>query len=115
MTVETFPTPKRILYIATGSTAGLHYPDALQNDKQLTLPFEAVTAAALADFAPDLVVFPLFSGATDATDILTGLKNLGYKGRCLVLTQTLPRPKLIEAELRSYAGEIIVELVMTNA
>jgi hypothetical protein len=112
MAVETFPTPKRILYITAGSTTGLQYPDASQNDKLMTLSLEAVTTSALADFTPDLVVFPLFSGAKDATDILTALNNFGYRGRCLVLTQSLPRPKLIEAELRGYAGEMQVELMI---
>jgi hypothetical protein len=112
MAVETFPIPKRILYITSGSNAGLHYPEATQNDKLLTLSYEALTAAALVDFVPGLVVFSLFGGATDATEILTALNGLGYCGRCLVLTQSLPRLKSIEAELRNYAGEIQVELMI---
>jgi hypothetical protein len=113
MAVETFPTPKRILCIIAGSNADLHYPDAAQSDKLFSLSFDALSKATLAECAPDLVVFPLFSGTTDATEILTVLNGFGYRGRCLVLCQSLPRPKLIEAELRSYAGDMKVELMVS--
>ena len=115
MAIENNSQQRRILYVTAGSSSTKGYPDFPQADQILALPFEAVTQAALAEFAPELVVFPLFSGALDATEVLTALNGLGYRGRCLVLTQSLPRPKLIEAELRGYAGDMAVELMVIDA
>lgn len=108
------PSQRRILYIIGSTSSTKNHPEFSVTDTLLTLPFEAVTAAALSNFAPDLVVFPLFSGALDATDVLTALDGFGYGGRCLVLAESLPRPKLIEAELRGYAGRMHVELILTG-
>lgn len=104
------PPSRRILYLAGGEDAPIS-PDG----QIFTLPFAALNAAELARIAPDQVVFPLFSASLDAIVILTRLHDLGYCGRCIVLTPRLPKPHLIAAELRGYSGAMQVELLASDA
>ena len=104
------PPPKRILYLAGGEDVPVSQ-DALI----FSLPFTQLCLAELARIAPDLVVFPLFSTTLDAIVVLTRLNELGYRGRCLVLTPRLPKPHLIEAELRDHCGAMQVELLTSDA
>lgn len=101
---------RRILYLA-GSEESPVSQDALI----FTLPYAQLCPAELARIAPDLVVFPLFSASLDATVILTRLNELGYRGRCLILTPRLPKPHLIEAELRGYSGAMQIALLTSDA
>ncbi|MDB5661375.1 MAG: hypothetical protein JWS10_3990 [Cypionkella sp.] len=104
------PQYRRILYLAGGEHAPISQ-DALI----FTIPFAQLSAEELARVSPDTVVFPLFTANLDATVILTELKALGYRGRCLVLTPRLPKPHLIEAELRGCGGAMQIELLTTDA
>lgn len=108
---EVTGTPsRRILYLAGGEDAATS-PDAMI----FSLPFAQLCPAELANIAPDLVVFPLFSATLDAVVVLTRLKELDYRGRCLVLTPRLPKPHLIEAELRSHSGAMQIQLLTSDA
>ncbi|GLS87636.1 hypothetical protein GCM10010873_26100 [Cypionkella aquatica] len=102
----TVPPRHRILYLANGGNLPIS-----QDGLIFTLPFVQLTEDELARIAPDLVVFPLFTATLDATIVLTKLNALGYRGRCLILTPRLPKPKLIETELRAYSGAIQLELL----
>jgi len=104
------PASRRILYLAGGEAAPVS-PDAMI----FSLPFAQLCPEELARIAPDLVVFPLFSATLDAVMILARLSELGYRGRCLILTPRLPKPHLIEAELRSHQGEMQIELLTSDA
>ncbi len=104
------PPSRRILYLAGGEAA-----PASQDAMIFSLPFAQLCPEELARIAPDLVVFPLFSATLDAIVVLTRLNELGYAGRCLVLTPRLPKPHLIEAELRSYKGAMQVQLLTSDA
>jgi hypothetical protein len=104
------PPNRRILYIAAGDAA-----PAAQDATIFSLPFALLCAEELALTAPDLVVFPLVSATLDAIVVLTRLNELGYKGRCLILTPRLPKPHLIEAELRSYQGAMQIQLLTSEA
>lgn len=103
-------TNRRILYLAGGEAA-----PASQDAMIFSLPFAQLCPEELARIAPDLVVFPLFSATLDAVMILTRLNELDYRGRCLVLTPRLPKPHLIEAELRSHRGEMEIQLLTSDA
>lgn len=104
------PPSRRILYIVGGEDAPVS-----QDAMIFSLPFAQLSPAELARIAPDLVVFPLFSATLDAIVILTRLNELEYRGRCLVLTPRLPKPHLIEAELRGYKGAMEVQLLTSDA
>lgn len=107
---EQSPPGRRILYLAGGEAAALS-----QDAMIFSLTFPQLNAAELARIAPDLVVFPLFGAIWDATVVLTRLNELGYRGLCLVLTPRLPKPHLIEAELRGYQGAMQVQLLTSDA
>lgn len=50
--------------------------------------------------APDYVILPLFAGGYDAMTAVALLEDLGYRGRIVVLAPFLPKPDLVERELR---------------
>ena len=104
------PPNRRILYLAGGEDAPVS-----QDATIFSLPFALLCPEELARIAPDLVVFPLFSATLDAIVVLTRLNELGYTGHCLVLTPRLPKPHLIEAELRAYKGAMEVQLLTSDA
>ena len=104
------PPSRRILYLAGGEAVPVS-----QDAMIFSLPFAQLCPEELARIAPDLVVFPLFNATLDAIVVLTRLNELGYNGRCLVLTPRLPKPHLIDAELRSYKGAMEVQLLTSDA
>jgi hypothetical protein len=97
--------PRRVLYI------GLDLPREHQGEAVQSLDFAELTKSNLADFAPDLVICQLISATHDAPMILEQLNACGYQGECYVLSPHLPRPHLVEAELRESAGNIMVKLI----
>lgn len=68
-----------------------------------------LSAALLAEVAPARIVLPLFSGSCDAMSVIEELEALGYRGQILVIAPPLPRPALVERELRAAGpGERLV-------
>jgi hypothetical protein len=65
------------------------------------LRFAELTAATLAALNPNLVILPLFAANFDAMTAIEALEALGYTGRLTILAPPLPKPKLVEKELRS--------------
>ena len=60
-----------------------------------------LSPALLRDLAPTTVVMPLFAAVHDALTMVERLEALGYTGRILVIAPHLPRPQLVERELRA--------------
>lgn len=73
------------------------------------LPMTGVTQLTFADLSPErlaaldpgLIILPLFTASHDAMTVIERLEELGYAGRLTVLAPQLPRPRLVERELRS--------------
>lgn len=63
--------------------------------------FAELRPALLAELAPTVVVMPLFSAGQDALSMIEALEAAGFAGRILVIAPTLPRPRLVERELRA--------------
>jgi hypothetical protein len=63
--------------------------------------FARLDADLLAEVMPTVVVIRLFAGSYDATAALERLEELGYGGRIFVIAPALPRPHLVEQELRA--------------
>lgn len=57
-------------------------------------------AGFLRDTAPACVILPLFAADYDALAAVELLQDLGYLGRIAVMAPALPRPRLVEQELR---------------
>ena len=61
---------------------------------------DEVDAVFLRDTAPACVILPLFAAAYDAQTAVELLEDLGYLGRIAVMAPALPKPRLVEQELR---------------
>ncbi len=60
-----------------------------------------VTGSVLAELRPTQVFLPLFAAEHDAAMAIEQLQELGYQGRITVLAPALPKPRLVERELRA--------------
>lgn len=65
------------------------------------LRFADLTAALLAETGTTLILLPLIAPHYDAATAVERLQALGYAGKLTVLAPELPRPKLVERELRN--------------
>lgn len=63
--------------------------------------FADLTAALLAEVTPAVVIMPLFAPEHDALSMIEALEALAFTGRIMVVAPALPRPKLVERELRA--------------
>lgn len=79
------------------------------HDTRLT--FEALTREMLSEMAPATVMFPLFGNSDDATAVLARLTELGYQGRCIVVSPKLPRKDLVLKELKTYGPGLEIDLL----
>lgn len=78
------------------------------------LPLSALDSEALLQLKPDLVVCPLFGAGPDATAVIERLQQLGYSGPIVVICPHLPKPKLVEAELRQLGPGQRLRLLMVD-
>jgi hypothetical protein len=67
----------------------------------ITTSLEELTGDILASARPDRVICTLFGAGLDAYAVIERLESLGYRGQITVLAPQLPRPSLVEAELRA--------------
>jgi hypothetical protein len=67
----------------------------------LSTSLSDLSADVLASARPDRVICTLFGAGLDAYAVIERLECLGYAGQITVLAPPLPRPKLVEAELRA--------------
>ena len=65
------------------------------------LRFADLSADLLAATDPGLIFMPLFATSFDAMSAVELLEALGYIGKLTVLAPELPKPALVENELRS--------------
>jgi hypothetical protein len=66
----------------------------------LMLPAEAVTGTVLERLRPPAVAMALFCPVNDASRMLSRLERVGYRGRIALLSPPLPKPRMVERELR---------------
>ena len=55
----------------------------------------------LADLKPVQVILPLFASGYDAMAVIEELERLNFTGSITVIAPKLPRPRLVERELRA--------------
>ena len=67
----------------------------------LYIRFADLDAAFMTQNQPGLMIIPLFAAGYDAITVTERLQDLGYAGRIAVMAPNLPKPKLVEAELRA--------------
>ncbi|EPX86147.1 hypothetical protein ruthe_00956 [Rubellimicrobium thermophilum DSM 16684] len=76
--------------------------------------FEDLSADLLHALKPDLVLSPLMGEDFDALDVAQRLDALGYAGRYRALTNPVPDPDAIRAEMRSVAPDLDFDLFVIN-
>lgn len=72
-----------------------------------------VDAGFIAANTPDLIIVPLFGSDHDAVILVEMLEALAYGGRIAVLAPALPKPGLVERELRSLGPGARLVLITT--
>lgn len=75
------------------------------------LRLDALSLDLLASLEPSLIILPLFAATYDAAKGIEVLEGLGYKGKLVVLAPALPKPRLVEAELRGLGPSARLTLV----
>ena len=60
---------------------------------------------------PDCVLTPLVGIGCDVLDVASRLTKLGYQGLLLAVTDPLPNPHVIKAEIQASIGAIRFDLI----
>lgn len=74
--------------------------------------FDDVTADLLDDFAPEIILSPMYASAFDAMDLAQRLHALDYRGRYRVTAPQLPDPDVICEEVAQLAPALDFDLLM---
>jgi len=105
---ETPKTSPKSLAIAEGEIVlALDCQALLAADGPLPMPgvihrdYSDLGADLLARIAPTRVILPLFTTGHDAVAAIEALERLGFGGLITVIGPDLPRPRLVERELRA--------------
>ncbi|MBL4811828.1 MAG: hypothetical protein JKX69_05585 [Rhodobacteraceae bacterium] len=69
-----------------------------------------LTPALIEEIKPEIVISALMCPAFDALDVAAKLAETGYTGRYRALSETLPNPQVIRAEVRSVAPDLDFDL-----
>jgi len=100
-------TPPRLTIAAGEVVLALDCLDLLAPGGPLPLPgtihrgYGEIDAALLAGLQPERIILPLFASGYDAMSAIEALQRLGYAGLITVVAPELPRPRLVERELRA--------------
>ncbi len=70
-----------------------------------------LTVEILSAIRPGLIILPLFSVTHDAASAVEMLQAMGFAGAVTVLAPELPKPRLVERELRSLGPDMRVTLI----
>lgn len=105
--------PAAILVLGFSQTDLLHLPAGLipEHASVHFTTLGALVGDVLQDIQPTRVISPLISGGSDAAEVARHLSGLGFKGEFKVLTTSLPRPDMVQAEISSIAPDVAVELI----
>ena len=76
--------------------------------------FDEVTPELLANVRPSVVLSPLFSKSVDSAELALRLQDYGFIGQLGAVTEPLPKPELIRAELNSLAPDICLDLIFVE-
>lgn len=75
------------------------------------LSFKDVSEAALAVHRPEVVYSPVLAKDFDCIDLASLLHNIGFQGTYRAVGNGLPKPELIEREVRQMCRRIKFEII----
>jgi hypothetical protein len=73
--------------------------------------FADLGPALLAELRPGRIIMPLFAAGYDAMAAVEILEQLGFGGQISVIAPDLPRPRLVERELRALGPGLRLSLI----
>lgn len=103
----------RLLAVGLAETA---LTEALRADAELAAGSLAATGLDMLDISlierirPDLVLAPLLGEGFDILDVAQSLSRVGFSGRLIAVSPTLPNPRGVLAELRGHCKGFTVEI-----
>jgi hypothetical protein len=89
---------EKVVAVDCAALLGGTGPDLVEGIRHASLA--DLDAAFLAEHQPSVLILPLFAASYDAMTAIELLEALHYAGRIAVLAPSLPKPRLVEAELR---------------
>jgi len=92
---------------------GSRHPSLLPRGYRLAC-FAELDTHLLNATRPDMVVSALIGDGFDAIDVARRLMQLGYRGPYRALTDPLPRPGIVRAEVRAAAPDLDFDLVVVS-
>ena len=77
------------------------------------LSFHDVSEATIADMAPELVYSPVLAKDFDCIELANLLHNIGFSGTYRAIGEGIPKPGLIEREVKQMCPRLDFEIVLT--
>ncbi len=87
---------------------------SLPNDRMAFLHIDDMSEAMLADYNPKVVYSPVLAKNFDCIDLSMLLHSLGYNGPYRAIGQGLPKPEVIEREVRGLCPRLDFAIVPTH-
>ncbi len=105
----------RVIAVAVGEPVEWsHAGNALPDGGVAFVSIEEVTEALIALHAPTVVFSPVVARRFDCIDLAMLLSQIGYQGRYRAIAKDLPRPDLIEREVRQAFPNIDFAIVLDD-
>jgi hypothetical protein len=76
------------------------------------LAFDEVNETTLEHLSPTIVYSPVLAPSFDCIELALLLNRLGYAGAYRAVAQDLPKPDLIEREVRQLCGQLDFRIVL---
>lgn len=84
-------------------------------DGVASISLNALTPSIIAQHQPDVILFALFSPMQDAISVIERLELIGYGGHIRVICPVLPKPALVEAELRALGPGLRLSVIVAGS
>ncbi len=78
------------------------------------LSFHEVTDTLLNDLNPSMIISPVLARHFDCIELAVLLHNLGYSGAYRAMAKDMPKPELIEREVRQICPRLNFKLLLAN-
>ena len=79
---------------------------SLPNGAMAFVSFNELSAELLDQLAPSVIVSPVLALSFDCIELATLLYRLGFTGAYRAVSKSLPKPELIEREVRQICGRL---------
>lgn len=107
--------------VSTASVLAVGEPDqwkqqgnAFPSSGVTFVAFHEVTESTLNEINPSMVYSPVLAPTFDCIELALLLHNLGYTGAYRAMAKDLPRPALIEREVKQICPRVDFRIMMVN-